>query len=236
MDIRAQAPNEARRRARRTRLVRAVAWRMGVSTIVAGIAPVAAYLIARPRVDSNATALAITFAVPVVWAGLTALWHGRLDLDGSLTIGAYGLALVVTIISGGSALPLKLHAAAETAVVGVACLVSVVLRRPLLLLGLRFMARKNGRRRGAWHRAVSEPALLHTFSVITVIVGVGFLVEAASQVALALVVPTLLFVALSLPVRFAVYGSGAGLWLAFRGVGGTSAPLGKIGRGTTTGA
>jgi hypothetical protein len=219
MDARRAATGGVARRARRDRLARAVARRMVTSTVVAGIAPFVTYLVVRPQVESNAMALAITFAVPVAWAGFAALWHGRLDLDGSLTIGAYGLALVVTVLSGGSALPLELRAAAETGAVGVACLVSVVLRQPLLLLGLRVMARRGGRRNGKWHGAVVPPKLRHTFSVVTVIVGVGFLIEAASQVALALVLPTLVFVAVSLPVRFAIYGGGAGLYLAFRGHG-----------------
>ena len=205
------------RHARRDKLARAVARRMVTSTLVAGIAPFVTYLIVRPQVESNAMALAITFAVPVAWAGFSALWHWRLDLDGSLTIGAYGLALVVTVLSGGSALPLELRAGAETGAIGLACLVSVVLRQPLLLLGLRLLARRNGRRSGRWPGASAPPRMRHTFSVLTVLVGVGFLIEAASQVALALVLPTLVFVAVSLPVRFAIYGSGAGLYLAFRG-------------------
>ncbi|HYA45503.1 MAG TPA: VC0807 family protein [Acidimicrobiales bacterium] len=210
---------EPSRRARWTRLAHALARRVIVSALVAGVAPVVTYIVVRPHVQSTAVALAITFAVPVVWAGLSGLWHWRLDLDGILTIGAYGLGLVVTILSGGSALPLKLHSAAETAAVGVACLVSVVFRRPLLLVGLRILARQRRRRRGAWRKAFAEPALRHTFSVITILVGVGLLVEAASQVALALALPTIVFVAVSLPVRFAIYGGGAGLFFAFRGRG-----------------
>ncbi len=231
MDAEPLAPGWAAsstRRARRTRLLHVVARRVAVATVVAGIAPVVTYAFVRPRVESNAVALAVTFAVPVAWAGLAALWQRRLDLDGSLTIGAYGLALIVTVLSGGSALPLKLHAAAETGAVGVACLVSVALRRPLLLLALRYAARRGNRRRATWRRAAPGPAL-HTFSVITVLVGLGFLVEAASQVALALVLPTMVFVAVSLPARFAVYGGGAGLFLAFRGLAGW-APHSRPGR------
>ncbi len=136
-----------------------------------------------------------------------------------LTMGAYGLGLLVTVLSGGSALPLKLHSAAETGVLGLACLVSVALRRPLLLLGLRILAHRRGRSNGAWRKVFAEPVLGRTFSVITVIVGVGLLIEATSQAALALVLPTVVFVAVSLPVRFAIYGGGAGLFLALRGRG-----------------
>jgi hypothetical protein len=198
-----------------------MARRAVVSGIVAGVLPAITYVVVRPRVGSTAAALAITFAVPVVWAGFSGLWHWRLDLDGMLTIGAYGVSLAVTVLSGGSALPLKLHAAAETGAVGVACLVSVAFRRPLLLLALRVLAR--GRRRGAWRRAFAEPALGPTFSVVTVLVGVALLVEAASQVALALVLPTLVFVAVSLPARFAIYSGEAGLFLASRTRGAQSA-------------
>lgn len=217
-----EPPNSASHRVRRRTLAHALARRFVVSLVVAGIAPVVTYLIARPRVESTAVALALAFAVPVAWAGASGLWRQRLDLDGSLTIGAYGLSLVVTILSGGSALPLKLHAAAETGAVGVACLVSVVLRRPLVLLGLRLLARRGRRRPGSWLRAIADPAVQRAFSVVTVLIGVGLLVEAASQVAMALVLPTLVFVAVSLPARFLIYGSGAGLFLALRSSGAKS--------------
>jgi hypothetical protein len=205
---------------RRKRVARAVVKRLAVSAVVAGAAPVATYVAVRPEVESAAAALAVTFAVPVAWAGFAALWQRRVDLDGALTIGAYGVALVATVISGGSALPLELRSAAETGAIGVACLVSVVLRRPLLLLALRILARRRERQKRVWRKALSQPAsqgaLPSTFSAVTVLVGVGFLVEAASQVALALLVPALVFVAASLPARFAVYGGEAGLYLALR--------------------
>ena len=219
MDSENQARNGVGRGARRSRLAHLVARRVVVSTVVAGVAPVITYVVVRPRVESTAVALAITFAVPVAWAALSACWQRRMDLDGMLTMGAYGLGLLVTVLSGGSALPLKLHSAAETGVLGLACLVSVALRRPLLLLGLRILAHRRGRSNGAWRKVFAEPVLGRTFSVITVIVGVGLLVEATSQAALALVLPTVEFVAVSLPVRFAIYGGGAGLFLALRGRG-----------------
>ncbi len=219
-----RSPNEVSRGARWNRLAHVVVRRVIVSSIVAGVAPVITYVVVRPHVPSTAVALAITFAVPVAWATLTASWLRRLDLDGALTIGAYGLGLVVTVLSGGSALPLKLHSAAETGALGVACLVSVALRRPLLLLGLRIQARRKGRSRGAWRKVFAQPALPRTFSLVTILVGVGLLIEATSQAALALVLPTVVFVAVSLPARFAIYGSGAGLFLALRGRG--EPPLG----------
>jgi hypothetical protein len=220
MDSGAQASDEEVRGARRSRLAHAVARRLIVSTIVAGVAPVITYVLVRPRVPSTAIALAITFAVPVAWAALSASWHRRLDLDGALTIGAYGLGVIVTVLSGGSALPLKLHSAAETGVLGMACLVSVALRRPLLLIGLRILARRKGRRRGAWRKVLAAPTFGGTFSLVTVLVGVGLLIEATSQAALALVLPTVVFVAVSLPARFAIYSGGAGLFMALRGRGG----------------
>lgn len=212
-------PSRVSRSTRRSRLAHVAARRVFVSTIVAGIAPVVTYLVVRPRVQSTAIALAFAFGVPVAWAALTASWHRRLDLDGTLTIGAYALGLVVTILSGGSATPLKLHSAAETGALGVACLVSVVFRRPLLLLAIRILALRKGQRAGAWRKVFAEPNLYRTFSVITLLVGVGLLIEATSQATLALLLPTVAFVALSLPVRFAIYSGGAGLFLALRGRG-----------------
>jgi|GEM_PF-3009412 len=186
-----------------------------VSTLVAGVAPFLTYLAVRPQVGSVAAALAVTFAVPVVWAGLAGLWRGRLDADGILTISAYGIALALTVFTGGSALPLKLRSAAETGAAGVACLVSVVLRRPLVLLALRLKARQASPRTwraAVWRKPSSERLAGRKFSALTALVGAGLLVEAATQVALAFLTPTVVYVAASMPTRFAVYGSGAGLF------------------------
>jgi hypothetical protein len=190
-----------------------------VSTLVAGVAPLLTYLAVRPQVGSVAAALAVTFAVPVVWAGLAGLWRRRLDADGILTISAYGIALALTIFTGGSALPLKLRSAAETGAAGVACLVSVVLRRPLVLLALRLKARQAAPRawRGTvWWKPSSERRAGRKFSTLTALLGAGLLVEAATQVALAFLTPTVVYVAASMPTRFAVYGSGAGLFFFMR--------------------
>jgi hypothetical protein len=190
-----------------------------VSTLVAGVAPLVTYLIVRPQVGSVAAALAVTFAVPVIWVGLAALWRRRLDAAGILTISAYGIALALTVFTGGSALPLKLRSAAETGAAGVACLVSVLLRRPLLLLALRIRARQAepGSWGGAvWRKPSSERGAGRKFSLLTALVGAGLLVEAATQVALAFLTPTVVYVAASMPTRFAVYGSGAGIFFFMR--------------------
>jgi hypothetical protein len=203
---------------RRRRLFRVVVSRGLPNVAVAGLAPVVTYFTLRPHVRRAAIALAVSFAIPVVWAALCAAWRRRVNLTGMLSIGAYGLALIVTVLSGGSPLPLELQRAAETGAVGAACVISVGLRRPLLVPALRCLVRRSGRRSGTSRRGIDNPALRYRLSVATLLVGAICLVDATVQATLALALPPGVFVAASTPARVAVFvGGGAMLvWCARR--------------------
>ncbi|MFD1049095.1 hypothetical protein ACFQ1S_27950, partial [Kibdelosporangium lantanae] len=85
-------------------------------------------------------------------------------------------ALTVTAVSGGDALPLKLYRPAITAVIGLAAVVSVAVDRPLLVPVIRLAVRRKG-----WKIFLSHQKM----KVLTMIAGVGLLVEAAATVVLA---------------------------------------------------
>jgi hypothetical protein len=95
------------------------------------LAPVVAYGLVRPLVDSDTLALGIAGAIPVIYSILLAAVTRRIDPIALLTAIAFSLACVTSVIAGGSSLPLKLHEAAITFAVGLVMLVAVVIRRPL---------------------------------------------------------------------------------------------------------
>ena len=95
------------------------------------LAPVLAYAIVRPLVGSDALALGIAGAIPVVYSIVLAAVRRRIDPLALLTAIGFSLACLASVLAGGSALPLKLHEAAVTFGIGLVMLVAVVIGRPL---------------------------------------------------------------------------------------------------------
>jgi hypothetical protein len=91
-----------------------------------------------------------------------------------------------------------------TGIIGVACLVSVAVRRPLHLVVLRYLGRRNPR----FARIAADPGIRRTSLIATAIIGMTFLLHAAAITALALTVPTGTFLALSHPVGLSAFGVG----------------------------
>jgi hypothetical protein len=150
--------------------------RLAVVAFVTTAAPVGLYFITRPYVRTDTAALAIAAAVPALATVIVAVWRREARLLALLTAVAVGAALTVTAVSGGDALPLKLYRPAITAVLGVAAVISVAMDRPLLVPVIRVAVRRKGWKLSLPHRKVK---------VLTMIAGVGLLVEAAATVVLA---------------------------------------------------
>ena len=95
------------------------------------LAPVLAYAIVRPLVGSDALALGVAGAIPVVYSIVLAAVRRRIDPLALLTAIGFSLACLASVLAGGSSLPLKLHEATITFGIGLVMLVAVVIGRPL---------------------------------------------------------------------------------------------------------
>jgi hypothetical protein len=111
--------------------------------LIAGLlVPVIAF-VAFLRTLGNATeALAITEAIPVLWVLAYAVWRRRIEPVGATAFAGFGIALLLTIALGGSSLPLELHRALFPGAVGLACLISLAARRPLLEIAKSKLAKE----------------------------------------------------------------------------------------------
>ena len=135
------------------------------------------------------------------------------------------MAVVVSLASGGSALPLKLRRAVVSGTLGIACPASVLVRRPLLS-SLADLLTEVWPRSERLTRPLRGPLARRKALIATAIVGVTALVDAAAQVALALIVSTTTFVAVTGLTRSAVFAIGlevCGLYLRRRSSGGRPA-------------
>jgi hypothetical protein len=90
-----------------------------------------AYFAVRPAVGSDAAGLAMAGAVPAAYTIAAVLIRHRVDLWAAVTAVGYALGCVASLLAGGSSLPLKLHEAMITFLLGVVLLVAVLARRPL---------------------------------------------------------------------------------------------------------
>lgn len=94
-----------------------------------------------------------------------------------------------------------------TGTISVAVLASVALGRPLLLLIAENIAELNPDLPGVAAR-LAKPECRRVVTMLTAIIGATFAVDGASQIVLALIIPTGTFVAHSTGARIAVFGTG----------------------------
>jgi hypothetical protein len=177
--------------------------------LVAGLVlPLAAYLVIRAVIGSSTGALAITEAVSATWLLVVAIVRRRVDPIAVVSVLTVAIALVVYALTGGDPVALKLRRGAVTGTLGIAALASVALGRPLLVLVTEHVGKLDPERRPQIEARLADPARRRALTILTAIIGLSFAVDGASQIVLALTVPTRLFVADSTAARVLVLGTG----------------------------
>ena len=179
------------------------------------ILPLAAYTAIRVAIGSATGALAITEGVTAAWLLLVAIVWRRIDPVAVLSTVTIGIALAAYAISGGDPLALKLRRGAVTGIIGIALLASIAVGRPLLILVIERVAKLNPQRRPEMEAKLADPRRRRALTILTGIVGATFTLDGATQIALALTVPTGSFVADSTATRIAVLGIGAVLTASY---------------------
>ncbi|MBO0654017.1 hypothetical protein J1792_14905 [Streptomyces triculaminicus] len=138
------------------------------------------------------SALAVSSLWPVADTVVYLLWHRRLDEFAIITMIFMALTLVVTAIGPHSTRLLLVKDSAITGLFGVVCLVSLATPRPLMF----FMGRKfgtDGTKEGVahWNGMFARfPGFRKTLKTITLVWGVGYVVEAAARIALSYALST----------------------------------------------
>src|SRR5207244_214675 len=93
--------------------------------------PAIAYFLVRPWVPTDAVALAVAGALPLGYQIVLALTRRRLDPVALVSGLGFAAGCLVSLLAGGSSLPLKLHEAAVTFLAGLVLLGAVLVRRPV---------------------------------------------------------------------------------------------------------
>ena len=172
------------------------------------LAPVIGFVVLLRALGNATEALAVTDAIPMLWVLAYALWRRRIEPLGASAALVAAIALLLTIALGGSPLPLELHHAVFPGTVGLACLISLAARRPLLSIALARLA-KRGQDVAAEHQPEPSPRMPpRALSTLTALIGVTLLTDAAAQIVLALAVSPSTFGVVARIVGHVIVGVG----------------------------
>lgn len=167
-------------------------------------APVVTYVLLRPHVHSDLTALIIGAAIPIVYTLVVLALRRRVDPVGVFAIVCFVFGLLLVVATGGNEFVFKVREDIWTGVVGLACLISIAVRRPLFLVALRLVARRNDQ----VAQRIRRPGIDRISTVTTAAVGAILLVHAGVIIVLALTTSTTTYLAISRPIGLAILGAG----------------------------
>jgi hypothetical protein len=174
------------------------------------VVPLLAYHLIRRHTDSSALALALAGAIPVVYTLAILAVRRKLSALGVVCVALFGLGVLVSWVSGGNALAMELQDPVLFGLLGIACLVSIAVGRPLHQVILRAMGRSDSR----YIQTADRAAAAGSSTVATAIIGLAFLSHAVAVAVLALTQTTSTFLALQNPVGLPFLGLGvAGLFI-----------------------
>ncbi|WP_326954063.1 VC0807 family protein [Amycolatopsis sp. NBC_01286] len=178
------------------------------SILVNGALSTTVYFLLRPAVSDDWVALALTGAVPAVWTLGRFAWRRTVDPIGVLAFTGYVLAVAVTLFTDGSPLALELHESALTGALGVVCLASIVVGRPVHGRLVRLLTRRD--------QAEDTPQRRRMSIMITLLVGGTLVAHAAVLATLAVALPPSTFVALRHLVGLPILGLGVAALIWYR--------------------
>ncbi|HEX4011676.1 MAG TPA: hypothetical protein VHX62_16765 [Solirubrobacteraceae bacterium] len=200
--------------------------------LIAGLAlPLVAFLVLRRALGNATGALAITDAIPVVWIIAVGVWRRELAGVAVLSAVIFAIALGLTITFGDSSLPLELRRSVFPGALGLACLISIAIGRPLLAVAAARAAAAAGGDRGpasagtgdrgaagaSAHRPgaripdpdrLNAPGSQRVLRTLTAMIGVALVADAAAQVVLALTVSTATFAEVARVASYVIIGGG----------------------------
>ncbi|MBV9338880.1 MAG: hypothetical protein JO243_23575 [Solirubrobacterales bacterium] len=176
---------------------------------VAGIVlPLVAYLVLKQIAGNDTLALAVAEAIPCVWIVAMMARTKKFQPIPLVPLIVFGIALLITLLSGGSTLPLKLRRGFLTGGIGIACLVSLAIRRPLLEVLLPFFVRLRRIPERQARLLIDTDVGQRLLVGITALIGIVCTVDATLQVVLAFTVSTSTFLVASKIARYPLIAIG----------------------------
>lgn len=174
--------------------------------LAALLLPLIAFLILRQALGNATGALAVTDAIPMLWLVVFGLWRRRIEPVVLIAAAVFSLALVLTIASGSS-LPLELRRSVFPGALGLACLFSLAVHRPLLAIASTKLVEARTSQMADRPR-LDTPGARKALTRLTAIIGITCVGDAIAQVVLALTLSTATFAEVARFASYAIIGGG----------------------------
>ncbi len=192
-------------------------WRPGIpsireylpSLLFGAALPIGVYFIVRRHVPSDTQALIVAGCFSVGYILIQFLRQRTVDVVGLAVLAGFVLSVITSTLLGGNAYVLKVRDGFFTLLFGVACIVTLYTHdRPAFFYVNRYLsAGTDPAKVSAFDRLHDLPLGRHTFRTLSVVWGIGLVVEASTRLTLAEVLPTGTFIAVSPIITGSVIGS-----------------------------
>lgn len=179
------------------------------SVIWGAIVPLGIYFLVRSHVQTDTQALIIAGGFSVAWVVIQFVRQRRVDLVGVVVLSGFVIGVGSAELLGGNAYVLKVRDAFFTALFGALCIITVFThRRPAIFYVGRYLsAGQDPTKVAAYNELHDVPIGRHTFRVLSVVWGIGLIMDASTRLTLAVLLPTGTFLAVSPFVTASVVGS-----------------------------
>jgi len=168
-------------------------------------APLVAYNLLRSAGMTTVTALVLSGVFPALRVVYGLIRHRRLDVVGALVLGGIAVGTVLGLVTHNARLVL-VEGSVPTAVFGVACLISLAAKQPLMFSMAREFTGRDTARGREMTRLWQFEGYRQVFRIITIVWGVGFLVEAGLRVVIVYSTPIGTTLAISKVMPFLFFG------------------------------
>ncbi len=171
--------------------------------------PIGIYFLVRSHVRTDTAGLIIAGCFSVAWIVIQFVRQRRVDVVGAIVLAGFAVGVLSSTLLGGNAYVLKVRDAFFTALFGVACIVTIFThdRPAIFYVGRYLSAGTDPEKVSAFDHLHEVPIGRHTFRVLSVVWGVGLVVEASTRLTLADMLPTGTFLAVSPFITASVIGS-----------------------------
>ena len=179
------------------------------SLVFGAALPIGVYFLVRSHVRTDTAGLIVAGCFSVGWIVIQFVRQRRIDVVGAIVLFGFVIGVVSSTLLGGNDYVLKVRDAFFTALFGVACIVTIFThdRPALFYVGRYLSAGTDPEKVSAFDRLHEVPIGRHTFRVLSVVWGIGLVVEASTRLALADVLPTGTFLAISPFITASVIGT-----------------------------
>jgi hypothetical protein len=179
------------------------------SLVFGAAVPIAVYFAVRPHVGTDAEGLIVAGSVSVAWILIQFVRNRHVDFVGAIVLFGFVIGVVSSTLLGGNAYLLKVRDAFFIALFGIACIVTIYTHeRPALFYVGRYLSAGNDPTKVAAYNELHEvPTARHVFRVLSVVWGIGLVIEASARMVLAEALHTSTYVAVSPFITAIVIGS-----------------------------